>query len=606
METSVATSSQGAGTLDPPSLLGQGLALHRAGRIAEAAQAYEQLLAAVPQHADALHLLSGIQLQLGRMSEALNSLTRLVAVRPSAGAHYNRALCLMALGQPVDALAAYGLAIDADPTLAPARVNRGVLLHQLGRPQEALVDFDAVLALAPQPAEVHHYRGLSLRAMRRLEEALASFERALALNPDFAEAHNSRGLCLFDLGRPPEEVLALFDGLVQRRRDYPEAWYNRGVALQSMRRLGAAAESYARAAALRPGYGEAHYNRGVALIELNRCGEALTALDLAVGINAEDPNLRYTRSLCLLKLGRLKEGFSEYRWRLRVPDHARSLPSLPFPEWAGEDLQGKSILVLSEQGFGDCLQFIRYVRFLIGKADRVTVETYPSLQKLFTSIPGLEVRSTFESEGYDYQIPLLTLPDLVGTTLETIPADTPYLFAPSQKVAHWAGRVGARPSTKVGLVWAGAPRVHNPAANAIDARRSLGLEQLGPLAAAPDVRFFSLQKGGPAAEASTAPAGLDLIDFTSELEDFDDTAALIQALDLVITVDTSVAHLAGALGKPVWILSRFDGCWRWLEERDDSPWYPSARLFHQKQEGDWDEVVARVASELADFARAER
>jgi hypothetical protein len=337
-------------------------------------------------------------------------------------------------------------------------------------------------------------------------------------------------------------------------------------------------------------------------MELNRCAEALTALDLAVKSNAEDPNWRYSRSLCLLKLGRLEEGFFEYRWRLRVPDHARSLPSLPFPEWAGEDLTGKSILVLTEQGFGDCLHFIRYVRFLIGKADKVTVQTYPSLVKLFTSIPGLEVRSTLEEERYDYQIPLLTVPDLVGTTLETIPADTPYLFASKQKVADWDERVGADPSTKVGLVWAGAPRRHSPAANAIDRRRSLGLAQLGPLTAVPNVRFFSLQKGGPAAETSAAPPGLDLIDFTSELDDFEDTAALIQALDLVITVDTSVAHLAGALGKPVWILSRFDGCWRWLEDRDDSPWYPSARLFHQKQEGDWDEVVARVAAELAEFA----
>jgi hypothetical protein len=271
--------------------------------------------------------------------------------------------------------------------------------------------------------------------------------------------------------------------------------------------------------------------------------------------------------------------------------------------WEGEDLAGKSILVHCEQGLGDSLQFIRYLAPLARMAGSATVITYPPLANLFRSIPGVEVTTAYDGSAFDHHVPLMCLPRLFGTTLETIPAQTPYLAADAEKVERWAERLshlGAR--IKVGLVWAGESRRDNLGAHAIDQRRSMRLAQFAPLAGVPGVQFVSLQTGGPSQEARNPPAGLRLADMTGDLQDFSDTAALIANLDLVISVDTSVAHLAGALAKPVWILSRFDGCWRWLNGREDSPWYPTARLYHQKAAGAWDDVVQRVSEDLARFA----
>lgn len=231
-------------------------------------------------------------------------------------------------------------------------------------------------------------------------------------------------------------------------------------------------------------------------------------------------------------------------------------------------------------------------------AARVAVLAEQPLASLIRSIPGIEVLTACEGE-YDYHSPLMCLPRLFGTTLETIPADVPYLAADPKKVARWAERLSEYEGrTKVGLVWAGNSRKHDPDANAIDRRRSVTLQQFAPLAGIANIQFVSLQKGEPSTQALQPPNGMQLVDMTSDLQDFEDTAALITNLDLIITVDTSVAHLAGALAKPVWVLSRFDGCWRWLNGREDSPWYPTARLFHQKTPGAWDEVIARIAAEL--------
>ena len=236
---------------------------------------------------------------------------------------------------------------------------------------------------------------------------------------------------------------------------------------------------------------------------------------------------------------------------------------------------------------------------------RVTVLANQPLVGIFHSIPGIEVLTVFDNEKYDYHVPLMCLPRLLGTTLETGPADVPYLAADLKKIARWAERLSEyEGKIKIGLVWAGNSRKHDPTSNAIDRRRSMALQQFAPLGGIANIQFFSLQKGEPATQALHPPNGMRLIDWTSELHDFEDTAALITNLDLVISVDTSVVHLAGALAKPVWVLSRFDGCWRWLNGREDSPWYPTARLFHQKAPGAWSEVIERVAAELVKLSDA--
>jgi hypothetical protein len=269
-----------------------------------------------------------------------------------------------------------------------------------------------------------------------------------------------------------------------------------------------------------------------------------------------------------------------------------------------EDLAGKRLFVHWEQGFGDTLQFCRYALAVRARGARVILSVQDPLVRLLRGLdPGIEVIGGAETpQSFDYHCPLMSLPLAVGTTLETIPARTPYLSAAPARTAAWSTRLTAVTGLKVGLVWAGDPRPHDPASSAIDRRRSIALERLAPLLAEPGVSFFSLQKGSPAGQLADIPAELRPLACMDEAGDFADTAALISNLDLVITVDTAVAHLAGALGKPVWILSRFAGCWRWLLERDDSPWYPTARLFRQAEPGDWGPVIAKVATRLAEVA----
>jgi tetratricopeptide (TPR) repeat protein len=388
----------------------------------------------------------------------------------------------------------------------------------------------------------------------------------LAADPASAQAHSDRANALNDLGRA-SEALAAADRAIALDPDLADAHNARGVALYTRGRSDAAAASYERALALAPGFPEAHANR----------------------------------ALARLRAGDLARGFEEYRWRWRVGDAASQRPRLGCPDWEGEPLAGRRLLVFAEQGYGDTLHFVRFVPQLARMGAQVTLLAEPPLARLLrASLPGVEVVDRLPADAvFDAQAAMLCLPRLLGVTLATIPAETPYLAADPAGTAAWARRLAALPGRKVGLVWAGAARRDNPGAAAIDARRSLRLAQFAPLAAATGVQFVSLQVGEPAAEARDAPPGLSLVDCTAELGDFADTAALVAGLDLVISVDTSVAHLAGALGRPVWILSRFDGCWRWLQDRDDSPWYPSARLFRQPAPGAWDPVIASVAEALS-------
>ena len=339
--------------------------------------------------------------------------------------------------------------------------------------------------------------------------------------------------------------------------------------------------------------------------QLRKIDEAVGAYRRAIANSPNYAKAHYGLSLCLLSLGDLRQGFEEYRWRRKLPDFPEKMPAPSCPLWEGESLSGKAILVHCEQGYGDSLQFIRFIRPLSRMAARVTVLAPRSLTGLFRSIPDIEVPFVYADAEYDYHVPLMCLPRLFGTTLDTIPADVPYLSADPAKIDRWAKRLSQYAGKiKIGLVWAGSSREHNPAANAIDRRRSTTLQQFAPLAGMANVQFFSLQKGEPATQALHPPYGMSLVDWTSELHDFEDTAALIANLDLVISVDTSVVHLAGALAKRVWVLSRFDGCWRWLNGREDSPWYPTARVFHQRAPGAWNEVMERVAAELVKLPNA--
>ncbi|HZZ88008.1 MAG TPA: tetratricopeptide repeat protein [Caulobacteraceae bacterium] len=583
-----------------PALHMLGLTAHRAGDDQTAVRLIGAAISSRPDDAEAHYNLGACLGELGRLDAALEAFDAAVRLRPGMPrAHAGRGGVLRALGRPDAALAAFDAAVRLAPSFAAAHANRGACLNDLGRFEEALGACDAALRLDPEIAEAHANRGAALKDLGRPAEALAACDAALRLRPGNAGALANRGACLKDLGRP-DEALAACEAALRLDPSLAAAHANLGACLGDLGRFEEALAAADRALALNPALVDAHANRATALDDLGRLREALEAHDRALALDPRSARTHHGRALTLLRAGDLATGFAEYRWRWRVGDMARKRPPLTCPEWEGEPLTGKRLLVFAEQGFGDTLQFVRYVPMAAALGADVTVLVDRPVRRLIAdSLPHvLVVDSLPEGAAFDAQIAMLCLPRLFRTTLETIPAAAPYLAADAERTARWAARLGTLRGRKVGLAWAGAARRHDPRASMLDARRSLRLAQFAPLASAPDVQFVSLQVGDAAAQAGAPPAGMRLVDWAPELRDFADTAALVAALDLVVTVDTAVAHLAGGLGRPVWILSRYDGCWRWLKDRQTSPWYPTARLFHQPAPGEWDPAVGAVAAAL--------
>ncbi|WP_027797103.1 tetratricopeptide repeat protein [Paraburkholderia acidipaludis] len=561
-------------------LLQQALALQQNGAWTEAAEIYREILAVRPQHFDALQLLGTLALQTGHLDEGIALLQTALSINgKQAAIHSNLAFALNARSRHREALGRANQALALMPNFVDALTNRGMALGALDMPAEALESLDRALALKPEMPEAWNNRSCVLRDLGRPEEAVTNCDRALALRPDYAEAWSNRGNALSDLNRPAE-----------------------------------AEESYRKAIAAAPGLADAWSNLGLALIDMNRHADALASYDQALALQPDHVEGHWNRALCLLQMGRLEEGWHEYEWRWKRRRNAAEARSFEAPLWLGDaPLDGKVILLHAEQGLGDTLQFCRYASMLARRGAQVVLEVQPELVRLLAPLEGV-ARIVAQGEPlppFDLHCPLLSLPLAFETDVASIPGATPYLFADSQAVRHWEAKVSqaaGSPALKVGLVWAGGDRSHVPELRKNDRRRSIALEQMLPLFDVPGIRFFSLQKGAPAQqlaalrerrEGNRPGAEIDdIVDFTGELADFADTAALVSNLDLVISVDTSTAHLAGAMGKPVWILNRFDTCWRWMLERSDTPWYPGARLFRQPALGDWGSVLAAVREAL--------
>ncbi len=459
--------------------------------------------------------------------------------------------------QWTEASSLYQAALRCDPRHAPALHLYGLLQHQLGDSLGAATSIQQALVLEPNLAAAHNDLGIVLRALGRLPDAVASYQRALALAPAFADAHFNLGNAFKELGQPEEAV-----------------------------------NCYIRADALKPGLPDVPTNCGAALRELNRLDEAGQCYAEALRRQADYPEARWNRGVIRLLRGEFTSGWEDYEWRWRVPGLLPAIPKLPQPEWDGGELRGRTILLHAEQGFGDTLQFIRYAPLLAARGATVLVQCQPALVTLLATVPG--VSGVFADGAtlpqFDTHAPLLSLPRLCGTTLENIPHAVPYLAGPRGRVALPPPAPGK--TRRIGFAWAGNP------ANGADRQRSMTLADWLPLFAPAPATFYSLQCGPRAAELQTLPSGLPVHDLSSQLTDFAPTASAIQELDLVITVDTSVAHLAGALGRPVWTLLSFAACWRWLLHRTDSPWYPRMRLFRQPEPGNWRSVVEEVRRAL--------
>jgi tetratricopeptide (TPR) repeat protein len=553
-------------------LLRQAVALQQNGAYAEAEDLYREILKVRPKHFDAIQLLGALALQSGRLEEGIELLKKAVAINGMQ---------------------------------APIHSNLAFAYNAVRRFKEGLASANRALALQTDFVDALNNRGNALAGLDAPAEALVSFDRALKLRPEFALTWSNRACVLRDLGRPGD-ALASCDQAIALQPDYADAWSNRANALSDLNRPQDAQQSYQRALEFAPAFADAWNNLGLTLVDLNQHEQALQSYEHALTLSPEFAEAHWNESLCLLQLGRLEEGWQKYEWRWKRNRIKASQRVFEQPLWLGDfSIAGKTILLHAEQGLGDTLQFCRYAALVTGLGAKVVLEAPSELIRLLTNLDGVTqlIEQGQPLPPFDCHCPLLSLPLAFKTELASIPGTTPYLFADQQASQRWAERIAhdaEGDGLKVGLVWAGGSRPHVAELRKNDARRSITLDALRPILEVPHVRFYSLQKG-PAAQqlAQTPELGQQMVDYSAELADFADTAALVANFDLVISVDTAVAHLAGALGKPVWILNRFDTCWRWMLERQDSPWYPSAQLFRQPVLGDWDKAIQSARAALA-------
>ena len=568
---------------DIAAALQEAVGLHRQGRLREAEKLYARVLKAAPGHFDALHLLGLCKAQNGRMGEAYRLMSAALKIHPGApDAWKNFALVLHGLKRDDEALAALDRALALRPDDPDALLNRGNALLSLNRPQEALGSFDAVLARDPRHRDALINRGAARAALGQTAEALADFDAALAVAPGHAGALYNRGNALFDLGRHAEAIAA-FDGALAGAPNHVPALNNRGRALQALNRHKEAVESFDKAIALQKDYADAHSNR----------------------------------ALSLLTLGEFARGFAEYEWRWRRTGMSDMRRSYHGALWLGEFPPAhKTILLLAEQGLGDTIQFARYVPLLARAGATVVLEVQPALKDLFATLPGAAavVAHGEPLPAYDLHCPLGSLPLALKTEAATIPAEIPYLKADEARIAKWRPALDSLPGKRIALVWAGNP------AHVNDRNRSIDANLFEPLLGLDGVSFVGLQRDLRAGDAEWLAGHPQVRELGAELADMADIAAVLALTDLLISVDTAPAHVAGAIGRPVWVLLPFSPDWRWTPARDPekwepvfgqdhaqtksgerSPWYPQARLFRQGALGDWPGVIADVCDALARF-----
>lgn len=474
-------------------------------------------------------------------------------------------------------------------------IEQGIALRRQGKLAEAARAYEQAIETAPALAEAHYNLGIVRRDQGRIRDAAQCWRRAVELKPNFIPAYNNLGGALLRLG-DVQGALAQHRRMLELDPNSVAGHINLGNALRQSGDPMAAIASYEKAITLRPSTASAFANLGLALRDLRRFAEAEAAYRRAIALQADYPIAHKDLGILLLMLGRFEEGWREYAWRWKTQWHVPRTYDRPW--WRGEDIAGRTVLLHMDQGHGDTIHFLRYVPMVAARGARVILEVQKPLKRLCSSLKGVDtvVAAGELPPPFDLFCPLLDLPRIFDTRIETIPAEVPYLSADPAAADAWQREFAGRPGLKVGLVWAGNPAFSD------DFRRSPGAGPLASVLAVERVSFYGLQVG-PAAEAIKQIPGGEKVELLGRrFADFADTAACIAALDLVIASCTSVPHLAGALNKPVWIALGFTADWRWMLERADSPWYPSARLFRQSAEGDWGGVYGRVAAALREMA----
>ena len=563
---------------------------HQAGELRVAEELYRRILQREPRNGRVWFVLGNLVESQRRFAEAAAYFRQALEIEPrEAQGYFQLANVLLQQKEWAEAERAFRRCLELQPGHVEALVNLGFVLSELNRHGEAEACCRQALAVKPEVAEIHHNLGNALREQGKLEEAVARYQEALRLRPDYAKAEVNLGVALIAQGKSGEAIERLRRG-VELDPDFAEAYNSLGAAVSVERRFAEALEHYDHAIRLKPDYPDAHWNR----------------------------------ALVWLLTGDFERGWPAYEWRWRCT-RTGPAPAYGEPRWDGSPLAGRTLLLHAEQGLGDTLHFVRYAALVQGRGGRVVLQCQPPLKRILASCPGID-RLIAQGEPlprFDVWAPLMSLPAVFGTNLETIPAAVPYLAADAALVERWRGELAPLRGFRIGIAWQGSAR------HPWDRHRSAALADFAPLARLPDVRLISLQKGTPADETShfnrwlgqsisDAPAGSErscggdkaarrqsdapLTLLGSAVDEasgpFMDTAAIMANLDLVIAVDTAVGHLAGALGVPTWLALNFSPDWRWLLDREDSPWYPTMRLFRQSRLGDWSSVFQRMADLL--------
>lgn len=606
--------------------LDEALRLYRAGRYAAAAHTCRNALGLDPGLAAAHHYLGLAEHALGHTEASLRELLQALELDPSPAGHwFNLGTVLLELGNNLEAIGILRQGAAHHPEDMEMRANLALALERNEQIEEALGVWqkgkqttDALLGAArclqslerfseaeascrsvldknPRSAEAWLSLAAALREQQRLAEALAAARKAHSLAPGATETANSLGVLLRETGQA-EEALALLRTAHARRPEARDIAGNLAAVLADLGHPEEAEPLLTELLSKHPDYARGWNSLGNLLMDLRRVNEAIGAYDRALDLMPDNALWRWNRSLALLLQGKLREGFADYENRLRLPRNHHLYLDRP-PLWRGEPLAGRSLLVTTEQGFGDTLQFVR----LLPEVERrfggqITLWCEGPLLRLLGETFRVADRAASPPTA-DFSCPLLSLPQRLGLDLDGIPTPIPYLAPPAAAKGKWREKLAGLPRPRIGLVWAGASRRQEADANLIDRRRSLAPAQLKPLLTHSGIAWVSLQFGASPDELAELPG---IINVMEEVADFADTAAILGQLDLLISVDTSVVHLAGGLGVPTWVLSRFDGCWRWLLDRDDSPWYPGLRLFRQRTPGIWADVLASIDAALAE------
>lgn len=577
------------------------------GNMEKAESFLETAISLRPEHVETYNNLAIVFITQSCFERAAECLKQAINYKPDYyDAHFNLGIALQQLGKYKEAIESYQTTTRYEPNHEKAYYNMGVIYHDHQNLNEALKCYTRAVSIKPDYVLAINNLGDVFQKIEKFTEAVACYSKAILLKPDFAEAHYNLGIVYQAIG-DWEKAIGGYKNAILHKCDYAEAYYNLGNVYNEQWMLDDAVTCFIKAINLKPGYAEAHNNLGEALQRQGKLDEAITNYGLAFTCKPDYLEAAFNQSIAMLLKGDLKNGWKEYEQRLLIKKYNKR--EFRQPKWDGRELHGERLLVHAEQGFGDTFQFVRYLPIIKALGGHVVFECQKGLAHLFKRCNGFDeiIEKTSEGGGEpesDFFIPLMSLPNIFGTTVDNIPANIPYIWADPELINKWKVKIESftdndnmpdKKTLKVGLVWAG------KSDRKYDKVRSCPLSIFTPLGDIPDIKLFSLQKGVGSEQVTKLAEKFPIVNLENELDlnlKFADTAAVIANLDLVISVDSAVAHLAGALGKPTWTLIPYAHDWRWLRNRDDSPWYPGMRLFRQTKPMDWEGVVKRLRDAL--------